>query len=139
MSLHVPDVVLQEPVLIVISGNQNAGKSTAAERLARRFARSALVAGDAMQTMIVSGRRWPEGERMSKEARAQLDLRLKHACLLALAFLNAGFTVVLEDSIIGWRVNQLLGLLRGQRFYFVMLNPDPPAIREAGKGPGPVR
>jgi hypothetical protein len=73
---------------------------------------------------------------MSKEARVQLDLRLKNACLLALALLDAGFTVVLEDSIIGWRVNQLLGLLRGRRFYFVLLNPDPPAIRRREKDPG---
>jgi chloramphenicol 3-O-phosphotransferase len=128
--------VIQEPALIVIAGNQDAGKSTVSEKLARRFARCALVAGDTMQTLIVSGRVWPEGQQMSAEARFQLDLRLKNACMLALAFLDAGFTVVLEDSIIGRRLNHLLDLLHGHRFYFVMLNPDPTAIRRREKSPG---
>ena len=46
--------------VVVISGIQGAGKSTVADRLARRFPRAARVSADAMQEMIVSGGRWPE-------------------------------------------------------------------------------
>jgi chloramphenicol 3-O-phosphotransferase len=129
-------VPTHEPALIVISGNQDAGKTTTSQALARRLARCALVAGDEMQGLIVSGGVWPEGQEMSAEARLQLDLRLSNACRLALAFLDAGFTVVLEDSIHGLRLSQLLQLLSGRRFYFVMLNPSPAAIRRREKGRG---
>ena len=74
-------IVTQEPALIVIAGNQDAGKSTVSEKLAHRFARCALVAGDEMQGLIVSGGVWPEGQAMSPEARRQLELRLSNACI----------------------------------------------------------
>jgi hypothetical protein len=124
------------PALIVISGNQDAGKTTVSEKLARRFARAALVSGDAMQSMIVSGRRWPSGRDMLDEERHQLELRLTNACMLGLSFLDAGFTVVLEDSVIGDRLDQLLELLKAHMFYFVMLNPRPDAIRQREKSSG---
>src|SRR5205807_7093938 len=55
-------IVAAVPALIVIAGNQDAGKSTASGRLARRFDRCALVAGDEMQGLLVAGGLWPEGQ-----------------------------------------------------------------------------
>jgi predicted kinase len=122
--------------LFVVSGTQGAGKSTVAQLLARRFERGAWVSADALQRMIVSGGRWPEGPAMSGEAERQLQLRLRHACLLATSFVAAGITAVVDDIVIGARVDQLLELLAGQRFVFVLLTPRPEAIRrrEAERG-----
>jgi chloramphenicol 3-O-phosphotransferase len=122
--------------LVVVSGMQGAGKSTVARLLATRFERGAYVGADALQQMIVSGARWPEDRTMSPEAAQQLRLRLHHACLLGRSFVAAGFTAVLDDIIIGERVDHLLEELVGQPFSFVMLTPRLDAViaREQGRG-----
>lgn len=119
-----------------MSGTQGAGKSTVARRLAERFERGAWVSVDALQKMIVAGGRWPEGGEMSAEAERQLRLRLKHACLLAASFVDAGITAVVDDIVIGGRVEDLMRELAGRRFAFVMLTPRLAVVRarEAGRG-----
>jgi hypothetical protein len=104
--------------LFVVSGNQAAGKTTVSGLLAARFERGAHVSGDAMQTMIVAGRRWPEipgdldpdtGE-VTGEAADQLRLRLKNACLLARSFAESGIMAVIDDIVVGTRFAELLGV-----------------------------
>ncbi len=123
-------------VVVVISGIQGAGKSTVADRLARRLPRAARVSADALQEMIVSGGRWPESRVPSGEAAHQLRLRLRHACLLARSFVGAGFTAVLDDIVLGERVADLLAELAGERFIFVMLTPRLEVVRERERGRG---
>ena len=125
-----------EPTLFVISGTQGAGKSTVARLLARRFERGAWVSADLLQKMIVSGGRWPEGAEMSADARLQLRLRLKHACQLGRSFVAAGITAVVDDIVIGSRLDELLEELAGQRFVFVMLTPGLETIRQREQGRG---
>lgn len=125
-----------EPALILVSGMQGAGKTTVARRLAQRCARGAWVSGDALQQMVVSGGKWPESRMMSTEAARQLRLRLRHACLLGLSFVEAGFTAVVDDIVIGERVDHLLAELAGRRFIFVMLTPRPAVVRERERGRG---
>jgi predicted kinase len=119
-----------KPTLFVVSGTQGAGKSTVARLLAERFERGAWVSADALQRMIVAGGRWPEGAAMSGEAERQLWLRLHHACLLGRSFVAAGITAVVDDLVIGTRLDQLLDLLAGEPFVFVMLTPRLEVIRE---------
>lgn len=123
-------------MLFVVSGTQGAGKSTVARRLAERFERGAWVSADALQKMIVAGGRWPEVGEMSAEADRQLRLRLTHACLLAASFVDAGITAVVDDIVIGGRVEELMDELAGRRFVFVMLTPRLEVVRarEAGRG-----
>ncbi len=115
---------------------QGAGKTTVSALLAGRFERGAHIPADTMHRLIVEGGQWPEAREMSIEAAAQLRLRLANACLVAKAFVAAGFAAVVDDVIIGWRVEHLLKDLSGQRFYFVMLAPSLEAVkeREAGRG-----
>jgi predicted kinase len=123
-------------MIFVISGTQGAGKSTVSQLLASRLGRGAWVSADALQRMIVAGRVWPEGPAMSGEAERQLWLRLKNACLLAMSFDEMGISAVVDDIVIGERVDHLLAMLAGRTFYFVMLTPRLEVIRqrEAGRG-----
>jgi hypothetical protein len=98
-----------QPTIFLITGIQAAGKSTVAQLLARRFARGAHVEGDALHHMIVSGGEGVQepGEPQG-EARRQYFLRLEQMCLLGRSFYEAGFTVALDDIVIGasWRFVQ---------------------------------
>lgn len=122
-------VAVTPPTLFVVSGTQGAGKSTVARLLAGRFERGAWVSADALQGMIVAGGLWPEGRQMSAEAERQLRLRLRHACLLARSFVAAGFTAVVDDIVVGARLEHLLAELAGQPFVFVMLTPRLEIVR----------
>ena len=124
------------PILFVVSGTQGAGKSTVSRMLAQRFEPGAWVSADALQQTIVSGGRWPEGAEMSAAAEHQLWLRLKHACLLGQSFVAHGITDVIDDLVIGSRLDELLGHLAGQRFVFVMLTPRLEVVRERERGRG---
>lgn len=114
-----------KPALIVVTGIMAAGKSTIARLLAQRFLRGVHIEADVLQRMIVSGGVWvsqpgePEGE-----AAQQLDLRLKNLCLLGRSFFEAGFTVVLDDIIMGKRWQQLQEMLHDLPFSLVVLAPQ---------------
>ncbi|MGH2588494.1 MAG: phosphotransferase-like protein [Dehalococcoidia bacterium] len=118
-----------EPVIIVITGIQAAGKSTVARLLAQRFARGVHIEADALQRMIVSGAAWVgEPGPPAGEAERQLRMRLRHMCLLSGSFFDAGFTVVLDDIIIGDRWKQLQEELHGRLFSLAVLAPDVDAV-----------
>ncbi len=125
-----------EPTLFVISGTQGAGKSTVAQALARRFERGAWVSADALQRMIVAGGHWPEGVDMSEDAERQLRLRLTNTCLLGRSFVAAGISAVVDDLVIGSRLDDLLDELAGHPFVFVMLTPRLDVVRERERARG---
>lgn len=115
--------------IIVVTGVQAAGKSTVARLLAQRFARGVHIEADALQRMIVSGPAWVERPGPPHgEAARQLRLRLEHMCLLGRSFFDAGFTVVLDDIIIGERWTQLQAALRGYPLSLVVLAPRLDAV-----------
>jgi len=113
-----------QPALIVVTGIMAAGKSTIAHLLAQRFERGVHVEADVLQRMIVSGGAWVSqpGEPAGEEAQ-QLRLRLKNMCLLGRSFFEAGFTVVLDDIIMGDRWHHLQEELSGLPFSLVVLAP----------------
>lgn len=127
--------MIDRTAIIVVTGVQGAGKSTVGRLLAGRFARGAFVEADALQRMIVSGGAWvtddnPTPGVPSGDALSQLRLRLRHACLLARSFYDAGFTAVLDDIIMGERFNHLREDLVGVPFHLVVLAPTV-AVAEA--------
>ena len=117
------------PAIYVISGIPGAGKTTVSRLLAKRFERGVHIESDLLQQMIVRGGLWPDGEPRD-EAMRQLRLRCKHVCLLAASFFEAGFTAVIDDVVIGSRLEEFLDDLRGHPVRFVMLAPRPDVVRE---------
>jgi chloramphenicol 3-O-phosphotransferase len=110
--------------IIAITGIQAAGKSTVAHLLAERFSRGVHIEADALQRMIVSGAAWVEQPGPPHgEAKRQLRLRLTNMSLLARSFFDAGFTVVLDDIILGDRYHHLVAELHGYPFSLIVLAP----------------
>ena len=113
-----------QPALIVVTGIMAAGKSTIAHLLAQCFPRGVHVEADTLHQMIVSGAAWvKEPEEPSGAAAQQLRLRIKNMCLLGRSFLEAGFTVVLDDIISGSSWQHLQQELYGIPFFLVVLAP----------------
>jgi predicted kinase len=117
------------PCIIVVTGIMAAGKSTVARLLAQHFERGVHIEADALQRMIVSGGVWVGQSGKSPgeprgEAEKQLRLRLKNMCLLGRSFYEAGFSVVLDDIIVGERWQHLQQELQGLPFALVVLAPQ---------------
>jgi len=123
-----------EHAVVLVTGISASGKSSVAEALAQRFARGAHVRGDTFRRMIVAGR-----EEMtvdpSDEARRQLHLRHLIAARVVDAYFDAGFSVVLQDVIIGPALADCLGAIVARPLYVVVLCPTVEAIeaREADR------
>jgi chloramphenicol 3-O-phosphotransferase len=129
--------------IYVVSGTQGAGKTTIAALLAQSFERGVHIEADVLQRMIVAGGQWPDADATNAdqpdvlgEAGKQLRLRLHHACLLATSFASQGFTAVVDDIIIGKRLDDMLEELDGAPFRFVMLLPDKETVRQREQGRG---
>ena len=126
------------PHIIAITGIQAAGKSTVAGLLAQRFESGVHIEADVLYQMIVTGRVLPEDPGvMPPEAERQLRLRLHNACLLARSFFEAGFSVVIDEIIIGERYEHLKQNLAGLPFEIVVLAPRLEVVvneRDAGRG-----
>ncbi|MGW1678741.1 phosphotransferase-like protein [Saccharopolyspora sp. NPDC002376] len=121
--------------ILLITGIQAAGKSTIAQGIAERLPRSVHLRGDAFRRMVVGGR-----EEMtatpSDEALRQLRLRHRLTAQTADAYFTEGFTVVVQDVVLGEHLTELVEHVRSRPLLVVVLAPDVEAIaeREVGRG-----
>ncbi|MCS7475488.1 AAA family ATPase [Umezawaea endophytica] len=124
-----------DPAVILITGIQAAGKSTVAQALAERLPRSVHVRGDVFRRMVVGGR-VEMAPGASDEALEQLRLRYRLAAEVGDAYFQAGFTVVVQDVVLGEELAGMIALIRSRPLLVVVLAPSPGAIaaREAGRG-----
>jgi len=74
------------------------GKSTVSLLVAQALERSALLNGDQVNRLIVSGHVWALGEP-AEEAARQVELCNRNLCELAANFADAGFTPVIDWMI----------------------------------------
>lgn len=122
------------PAIILITGIPGAGKTAVARALAARFPRGVHVEGDTLQGMIVSGRVWPEPPEPRGEAADQLALRYRNGSLLARSFFEAGFHVVLDDIVIGNRLDIHREAFTGLPWHLVVLAPDIEEVKSRNAG-----
>ncbi len=119
---------LVQRAVLVVSGIPGAGKTTLCSLLARRFERGVHIQADVLQRFIVSGGLWPDGEP-ADEATRQLRLRGRNVALLADSFFEAGFTPLIDDVVIGRRLDELRSDLRARPLFFALLLPSLDVVR----------
>ncbi|MCM3781752.1 AAA family ATPase [Neobacillus mesonae] len=111
------------------------GKSTVAQLLAERLPKSVHLRGDVFRKMIVNNRQ-DIGPDADEDALNQLKLRYQLAAQAADTYVSAGFTVVVQDVIIGKLLKDFLSYVQSRPMYVVVLCPDPETVagREAARG-----
>lgn len=122
-----------ERAVLVVSGIPGVGKTTIASLIARRLPRSAHIEAEVLMRFVVGGAVRP-GDRPDDEASRQLRLRGRQVALLADSFLDAGFTPVIDDVVIGSRLDELRADLHSRPLLFVLLVPRLEVIRARNQG-----
>jgi adenylylsulfate kinase-like enzyme len=121
--------LLEQPVVVFITGISAAGKSTVADLLAQRFERGVHVKGDVFRRMIVAGR-----EDMtvtpSEDALQQLSLRYRLGASTADAFFRQGFSVVVQDVVLGPDLVNYAKSIRSRPLVVVVLAPRPEVVKQ---------
>lgn len=124
----------QAPAVYLITGPMAAGKTTVARLLAARFELGVHLEGDVFRRFVVSGRAEMTPEP-SPAALEQLRLRYRLAAAAADGYFAAGFTVVLEDVVLGPLLAEYEQMIDSRPCHVVVLLPSIDAVRgrEAGR------
>ncbi|MFB7636311.1 AAA family ATPase [Streptomyces sp. NPDC056149] len=122
------------PGVVVITGIQAAGKSTVAQALAERLPKAVHLRGDGFRRNIVHGQVGMTPDA-GEEALAQLRLRHRLTALCADEYARAGFTVIVQDILLGNHLARMTSDIVTRPLAVVALLPDPEAVaaREAGR------
>lgn len=116
-------------MIVLITGIQAAGKSTVAQALAERLERSVHVRGDLFRRMVVNGRVEMGPADPPPEALRQLRLRYALAAKVADGYAEAGFTVVLQDIVIGPFLGEMVEAIKTRPLHVVVLAPRPEVVQ----------
>jgi cytidylate kinase len=121
--------------VILVTGIQAAGKSTIAQLLAERLPLSVHVRGDLFRRMIINGRADMTPDPTSEAVR-QLRLRYQLAATVSDAYFQAGFTVIVQDIILGSYLAEMTAMIRSRPLLVIVLAPQAAAIadREESRG-----
>ena len=111
-----------EHVAVLVTGISASGKSTVAQLLAERFPRGVHIRGDTFRRMVVAGREEMTAQP-SVEAWRQLRLRYRLGAATVDAYFDAGFSVVVQDVVVGPFLDEYVGLIRSRPLSVVVLVP----------------
>jgi len=127
-------VLTERHVVVLVTGISAAGKSTISDLLARRFDRGVHVNGDVFRRMVVAGRSEMTSDA-SPEALRQLRVRYALGAATADAYFNAGFSVVVQDVVIGPMLQDYVEMIESRPLRVVTLAPRRAvvAVREAAR------
>lgn len=121
--------------VILVTGIQAAGKSTIAQMLAERLPSSVHVRGDLFRRMIINGRADMTPGPPS-EAIRQLRLRHQLAATVSDAYFQAGFTVIVQDVVLGSHLSEMTAMIRSRPLLVIVLAPQVSAIADREKERG---
>lgn len=123
-----------QPSIILITGIMASGKSTVAQLLSEKFEKSVHLRGDIYRRMIVNNRKEIQPDTQTEEL-DQLRLRYRLAAQSAETYVQSGFTVVVQDVVVGPMLNEFISFIQRRPFYVVVLCPDPVVVaqREAAR------
>jgi predicted kinase len=126
---------LQTPSVFVITGAMASGKSTIAQLLAEQFERGVHLRGDTFRKMIVTGREefLPNS---SQEAIEQLQLRYQISASVADLYVKSGFTVVVQDIIVGPMLKEFIDSIVSSPVFLIVLSPNEKTIRQREESRG---
>jgi adenylylsulfate kinase-like enzyme len=115
---------VSEPTgVLLISGVAGAGKTTVSSLVVAQLSRSALIHGDNIHNLVVSGRKHPN-EEPADEASRQLHLRDRNIAALTDNLSAAGFLTVIDDVVVyRERLLRLFALITVRPIYMAMLAP----------------
>ena len=113
--------------VVLVTGVMASGKSTVAQLLAERLPRAVHLRGDGFRRMIVSGRE-EFTPQPTAEATAQLRLRYQASAAVADLYAQAGWTVVVQDVVLGEHLNACLAAVTTRPLYLVVLAPTRGAV-----------
>ncbi len=120
--------------VVVITGPPGCGAAAAAELLARRVSRAAVIDTDRLHEMIVVGRREPwEGA----EGDAQQALRIRNACVLAANFVAAGYRPIIVDRLTDETAARYRSALEPARVKILLLLPSFEAVDQRNSSRSP--
>jgi len=117
------------PCIILVTGIMASGKSTVAQLLAEHFDKSVHLRGDVFRKMIVNDRKevHPDAD---KDELNQLRLRYRLAAQAAETYVKDGFTVIVQDVVVGPMLNDFISYISYRPFYVVVLCPDPDVVAQ---------
>ena len=126
--------LFDEHVVLLLTGISASGKSTIAELLAARFRRGVHVRGDQFRKMVRSGRADMTAQP-SEEAWRQLRLRYRTAADVTDAYFDAGFSVVVQDIVLGTDLAAYVEMIESRPLMVVVLTPRVEVVehREASR------
>lgn len=119
----------ERPGIILVTGIMASGKSTVAQLLSERFEKSVHLRGDLFRRMIVNNRKEAQPDA-GKDEMDQLRLRYRLAAQSADAYFQAGFTVVVQDVVIGPMLNDFISFIQSRPFYVVVLCPNSSVVKQ---------
>ncbi|MDF2671689.1 MAG: phosphotransferase [Paenibacillus sp.] len=105
-----------------------------AQLLSERFDKSVHLRGDVFRRMIISDRKEVH-QNAAKDELDQLRLRYRLAAQAAETYFQAGFTVVVQDVVVGPMLNDFVSFIGSRPFYVVVLCPNSSVVtqREAAR------
>lgn len=119
---------MSRPAIYLITGIMASGKSTVAQLLAEQWEHSVHLRGDIFRKMIVHHRVEMTPEVEGTEAENQLRLRYRLAAQAADTYVQSGFTVVVQDVVIGPMLSEFVAYVRSRPLYVIVLCPDPEVV-----------
>ena len=127
----IDSVSSDQPIVYVITGPDAADRAAVARMLASQFERSVLLDGGFFQRCIVSGEEEPPIDHSTEES-VRLPLRHRLAAAAADTYVEAGFTVVVEDLVDPSLLGEFRTRILSRPCHVIVLLPslDPPLRRE---------